>query len=106
MGNPHCVIFVDDAVSFRPAQWGPLLETHPLFPRKTNVEFVTVASRTSRRHARLGAGRGSDAGVRHGRLRDAGRVGARRPDRPDGDRFARRAAICSSNGARRTITCT
>jgi diaminopimelate epimerase len=46
MGNPHCVIFVDDAVSFDLHKWGPLLETHPLFPRKTNVEFVTVASRT------------------------------------------------------------
>jgi diaminopimelate epimerase len=46
MGNPHCVIFVDDAASFDLHRWGPPLETHPLFPRKTNVEFVTVASRS------------------------------------------------------------
>lgn len=46
MGNPHCVIFVDDAASFDLHKWGPLLETHPLFPRKTNVEFVTVTSRS------------------------------------------------------------
>lgn len=45
MGNPHCVIFVDDAVNFDLAAWGPKLETHPIFPRKTNVEFVTVRDR-------------------------------------------------------------
>lgn len=46
MGNPHCVIYVDDAVSFDLDTWGPKLETHPMFPRKINVEFVTVNSRT------------------------------------------------------------
>ncbi|MFD1885266.1 diaminopimelate epimerase [Paenibacillus wenxiniae] len=45
MGNPHCVIYVDDAVSFDLHKWGPLLEKHELFPRKTNVEFTTVRSR-------------------------------------------------------------
>lgn len=45
MGNPHCVIYVDDAVNFDLALWGPKLEVHPLFPRKINVEFVTVRSR-------------------------------------------------------------
>jgi len=45
MGNPHCVIYVDDAVSFDLGTWGPKLEVHPLFPRKTNVEFATVNSR-------------------------------------------------------------
>ena len=42
MGNPHCVIYVDDAVNFDLSTWGPKLEIHPLFPRKINVEFVTV----------------------------------------------------------------
>lgn len=46
MGNPHCVIYVDDAINFDLGTWGPKLETHPLFPRKVNVEFVTVNSRT------------------------------------------------------------
>ncbi|WP_042160121.1 diaminopimelate epimerase [Paenibacillus gorillae] len=46
MGNPHAVIYVDDAVNFDLAAWGPRLETHPLFPRKINVEFVTVKSRS------------------------------------------------------------
>lgn len=46
MGNPHCVIYVDDAVSFDLATWGPKLEIHPMFPRKINVEFVTVKDRS------------------------------------------------------------
>ncbi|MGG4141934.1 diaminopimelate epimerase [Paenibacillus algorifonticola] len=45
MGNPHCVIYVEDAANFDLAAWGPKLETHPMFPRKINVEFVTVNSR-------------------------------------------------------------
>lgn len=45
MGNPHCVIYVDDAVNFDLHAWGPKLEKHPMFPRKVNVEFVTVKSR-------------------------------------------------------------
>ncbi|MFC5453125.1 diaminopimelate epimerase [Paenibacillus aestuarii] len=46
MGNPHCVIYVEDAVNFDLAVWGPKLEVHPMFPRKTNVEFATVQNRT------------------------------------------------------------
>jgi len=46
MGNPHAVIYVDDAAGFDLAKWGPKLETHPLFPRKINVEFATVNSRS------------------------------------------------------------
>lgn len=42
MGNPHLVIFVPDISRVPLAAWGPQLETHPLFPRKTNVEFVQV----------------------------------------------------------------
>ncbi|MCR8845252.1 diaminopimelate epimerase [Paenibacillus sp. SC116] len=45
MGNPHCVIYVDDATAFDFNIWGPKLEVHPLFPRKTNVEFVSIRSR-------------------------------------------------------------
>lgn len=45
MGNPHCVIYVDDAARFDLAAWGPQLETHPLFPKKVNVEFATVKGR-------------------------------------------------------------
>lgn len=41
MGNPHCVIFIDDDVNeFDLTLYGPQLEEHPLFPDRTNVEFV------------------------------------------------------------------
>lgn len=46
MGNPHAVIFVEDADAFDVHGTGALLEKHPLFPAKTNVEFVTVKDRT------------------------------------------------------------
>ncbi|MGA7826417.1 MAG: diaminopimelate epimerase [Geobacteraceae bacterium] len=46
MGNPHCVIFVDDVEHFPLEKYGPLIENHELFPRRTNVEFVEVISRT------------------------------------------------------------
>ncbi len=42
MGNPHCVIFVDDAKNFPIEYWGPRIEKSQYFPRKTNVEFVQV----------------------------------------------------------------
>ena len=45
MGNPHAVICVDDADRFDVHGIGAALEVHPLFPRKTNVEFVTVKDR-------------------------------------------------------------
>ena len=46
MGNPHCVIFVDDVESFQVEKYGPLIENHEMFPRRTNVEFVQIISRT------------------------------------------------------------
>ena len=46
MGNPHAVIFVDDADSFDVHGVGAEIETDPLFPRRTNVEFATVKDRT------------------------------------------------------------
>lgn len=42
MGNPHVVIFVDDSKNFPVREIGPLIENHSLFPKRTNVEFVTV----------------------------------------------------------------
>jgi diaminopimelate epimerase len=45
MGNPHCVIFVDDVENFPVSTYGPLIENHELFPRRTNVEFVQIFSR-------------------------------------------------------------
>jgi len=45
MGNPHCVIFVDDLPGFPLAEYGPLLENHDLFPNRINVEFVEVVNK-------------------------------------------------------------
>lgn len=44
MGNPHAVIFSDpDGPDLQ--TYGPVLECHPLFPKRTNVEFVKVTDR-------------------------------------------------------------
>lgn len=42
MGNPHFVIFVDDVEAVKLEEIGPRIENHPLFPERTNVEFVQV----------------------------------------------------------------
>jgi diaminopimelate epimerase len=42
MGNPHCVIFVDDITDEHVLVHGPKIESAPDFPRRTNVEFVRV----------------------------------------------------------------
>jgi diaminopimelate epimerase len=42
MGNPHCVVFVDDPQTFDVASWGPRFEHHPAFPEGVNTEFVQV----------------------------------------------------------------
>jgi diaminopimelate epimerase len=45
MGNPHAVIVVDKVSSFPVAYYGPLLENHRVFPKRTNVEFIEVLNR-------------------------------------------------------------
>ncbi len=45
MGNPHAVIFVDDPQAFDVHGIGRQIEHHPLFPKRTNVEFVRVRRR-------------------------------------------------------------
>lgn len=48
MGNPHCIIFEDDCPHpLVLKEHGPLIEVHPLFPAKTNVEFVRVTDRNT-----------------------------------------------------------
>lgn len=44
MGNPHCVLFVDDLVMCSLESVGPGVERNPMFPERTNVEFVRVVS--------------------------------------------------------------
>jgi diaminopimelate epimerase len=45
MGNPHAVIFVDRVDGFPVETYGPVIERHELFPRRTNVEFIEVIGR-------------------------------------------------------------
>jgi diaminopimelate epimerase len=45
LGNPHCVVFTDDLEQSEFLRLGPLLERHPIFPRRTNVQFAQVLSR-------------------------------------------------------------
>ncbi len=40
MGNPHAVIWVDDVETAPVETVGPLVETHSMFPNRTNVEFA------------------------------------------------------------------
>ena len=46
MGNPHCVIFVDEATDELVHRIGPQIENDPRFPSRVNVEFVEVVSPT------------------------------------------------------------
>ena len=45
MGNPHCIIFTDEDTMTLAKTYGADIETNPLFPEKTNVEFVNILSR-------------------------------------------------------------
>jgi diaminopimelate epimerase len=46
MGNPHCVVFVDDVAGLPLAEIGPRFERHPFFPNRVNTEFIRVGGPT------------------------------------------------------------
>ena len=46
MGNPHCVVIVPDLAKIDVYTLGPKIETHPAFPKRTNVQFAQVVSRS------------------------------------------------------------
>ncbi len=46
MGVPHAVFFTDDVRGVALEVLGPVIENHPMFPQKTNVDFVQVVSRS------------------------------------------------------------
>ena len=46
MGNPHVVTYVPDVAAAPVTTLGPKVEQHPAFPRRTNVHFVEVLSRS------------------------------------------------------------
>jgi diaminopimelate epimerase len=45
MGNPHCVIFVDNVDEFPVEYVGPIVENHEAFPKRANVEFAQISGR-------------------------------------------------------------
>ncbi|MBI4660429.1 MAG: diaminopimelate epimerase [Verrucomicrobia bacterium] len=47
IGNPHCVIPHSEISPELAKQYGPLLEVHPLFPNRTNVQFMKVLDRNT-----------------------------------------------------------
>lgn len=46
VGNPHCVVLDLDPTRENAERFGPLLERHPLFPNRTNVQLLRVLSRS------------------------------------------------------------
>ncbi|WP_071515663.1 diaminopimelate epimerase [Geitlerinema sp. PCC 9228] len=44
MGNPHCIIFTENADEIALETIGPQLENHPAFPERTNTEFVEIVN--------------------------------------------------------------
>jgi diaminopimelate epimerase len=44
VGNPHCVVIKQDLDENEIRTYGPLLENHPLFPNRINVQFAKVLS--------------------------------------------------------------
>jgi len=47
MGNPHTVILVKDVDSIPLSYYGPYIENHKLFPKRTNVEFIQKLDRSN-----------------------------------------------------------
>ncbi len=47
VGNPHCVVLNQPVTEATANALGPLLETHPLFPNRTNVQFMEVLDRNT-----------------------------------------------------------
>lgn len=45
VGNPHCVVFTEHPTSEIAHRYGPLIETEPRFPNRTNVQFMKVIDR-------------------------------------------------------------
>ena len=42
MGNPHAIIVVNNISDFPVTYYGPMIENHPVFPKRTNVEFIKI----------------------------------------------------------------
>ena len=47
IGNPHCIILRPEVSADEACQWGPMIETHPFFPNRTNVQFMQILDRSN-----------------------------------------------------------
>ncbi|MFC1538467.1 diaminopimelate epimerase [Candidatus Latescibacterota bacterium] len=47
VGNPHCVVYVDDVDKVDLPSIGPKFEHHPLFPNRINTEFIQVLDKNN-----------------------------------------------------------
>lgn len=47
VGNPHCVIFINNLSDLSIKKIGPLIENHKFFPNRTNVEFVKIIDKNN-----------------------------------------------------------
>lgn len=45
MGNPHCIVFIDDTENFPLEEIGPMFENHERFPKRVNTEFIQILNR-------------------------------------------------------------
>jgi len=78
MGNPHAVLVVNSCEQAPVESWGPAFQSHSHFPKKVNVGFMEVLSRTEVRlrvfergvGETLACGTGACAAVVAGRLQD------------------------------------
>ncbi|MCK5850915.1 MAG: diaminopimelate epimerase, partial [Kiritimatiellae bacterium] len=47
IGNPHCVILSQDPSKDEACKYGPVIETNPIFPNRTNVQFMEIIDRNN-----------------------------------------------------------
>lgn len=47
IGNPHCVIFTDECSERLTRELGPLVEHHPMFPHRINMQLVKIIDRSN-----------------------------------------------------------
>ncbi len=47
IGNPHCVVLRPEVSAAEARKWGPLIETDPRFPNRTNVQFMQILDRSN-----------------------------------------------------------
>jgi diaminopimelate epimerase len=47
IGNPHCVVVRSEVSADEARKWGPLIETDPRFPNRTNVQFMQILDRSN-----------------------------------------------------------